>query len=81
MKFIVLELQKTNGDVSTIINKYDTLSLAQSAYHQVLSFAAVSNIPYHSAVLMNDEGNTYYRETFAHLEEEPEPEPEPASEN
>lgn len=81
MKFIVLELQKSNGDVATLINKYDTLAQAQSAYHQVLSFAAVSDIAYHSAVLMNDEGNTYYRETFAHLGEEPEPEPQPEPEN
>lgn len=76
MKFIVLELQKSNGDVATLINKYDTLAQAQSAYHQVLSFAAVSDVAYHSAVLMNDEGNTYYRETFSHLENQPEPDEE-----
>ena len=81
MKFIVLELQKSNGDVATIINKYDTLPIAQSAYHQILSAAAVSEVTYHTAVLMNDEGSTYYKETFAHLEEEPEPEPQPEPEN
>ena len=69
MKYVVIEIQTNNDNVSTIVNQYDTLPLAESAYHQVLSFAAVSNVEWHGAMLMNSQGSVYRNDMFTHLAE------------
>ena len=69
MKYVVIEIQTTNDNVSTIVNQYDTLPQAESAYHQVLSFAAVSNVEWHGAMLMNSQGSVYRNDMFTHLAE------------
>lgn len=56
MKYIVIELQKYDDHVDHILTKHDTLKEAESKFHNVLSAAAVSAVPVHSAVLMTDEG-------------------------
>lgn len=69
MKYVVIEIQTTNDNVSTIVNQYDTLPQAESAYHQVLSYAAVSNVEWHGAMLMNSQGSIYRNDMFTHLAE------------
>lgn len=66
MKYLVIELQKSGDDVASIINKCDDLNQAQSTYHQILAAAAISSIEVHSAIIMNDEGEVYNRESFFH---------------
>ena len=64
--FIVLELQATSDDVAHIFTTYDTQAEAESNYHLVLSAAAVSTIPSHSALLMTADGQVLRSETYKH---------------
>lgn len=81
MKYLVVEIQKTeNGAVGNLVYAYDSLNAAQSKYHSVLAAAAISKLPCHSAVLMNETGVCISHECFTHVEPEPEPgEPEAAT--
>lgn len=63
--YIVLEIQ-TSNTVATIVNSYEDRNQAESKYHQILTAAALSSVPKHSAVLMNDEGQTIKDETYIH---------------
>lgn len=63
--YIVLEIQ-TTSTVVTLINAYEDRNQAESKYHQILSAAALSNVPKHSAVLMDDVGQTIKNETYIH---------------
>ena len=42
---------------------------AESAYHSILSFAAVSTIPMHAAVMMTNEGIEIARQSYTHNQE------------
>jgi len=67
MKYIVLELQKNaDGSVGNLVFAYDDQEHAESKYHQVLAAAAVSALPAHSAVLMNEEGFVLSRMCYKH---------------
>ena len=67
MKYIVVELQKTQeGVVYNIVTEHATLAEAESKYHAVLSAAAISTIPVHSAVLVSEEGFAVYSKCFKH---------------
>lgn len=63
--YIVLEIQ-TTSTVATLVNAYEDRNQAESKYHQILSAAALSSVPKHSAVLMNDVGQTIKNETYIH---------------
>lgn len=58
MKYVLVELQTSkDGGVANIVTAYDGRAQAESAYHSVLSAAAVSGLPAHAAVLMTGEGS------------------------
>ena len=77
MKYLVTEIQKFDtGAMSTPAYAYDDINAAQSKYHAILSGAAVSKLPVHSAVLMNETGYCIAHECFTYVEPEPEPEQE-----
>jgi len=77
MKYLVIEIQKFDtGAMSTPAYAYDDIKAAQSKYHAILSGAAVSKLPVHAAVLMNETGYCIAHECFTYVEPEPEPEPE-----
>ena len=63
--YIVLEIQASDT-ITTIINSYADRNTAESRYHQILSAAAVSTIPRHSAVLMNEIGDTIKSDSYTH---------------
>ena len=63
--YIVIEIQ-TSATVATIVNSYEDRNQAESKYHQILTAAALSSVPKHSAVLMNDVGQTIKNETYIH---------------
>ena len=69
MKYIVIELQTTGDNVSTLTTQYDDLQQATSAYHQILMYAAVSEVDWHGALLMNSQGSIYKQECFCHTGE------------
>lgn len=63
---IVMEIQK-GTEVSTIVNTYESRADAENKYHTILAYAAVSNVPVHSAVMMTDNGEHIKNEKFEHL--------------
>lgn len=63
--FIVMEIQK-GASVSTIVNTYETRNEAEQKYHTVLAYAAVSSVPQHSAVMLDDDGSYIKSEVFVH---------------
>lgn len=78
MKYLVIEIQKfDNGAVSTPTWAFDELNSAWAKYHAVLSGAALSQLPVHSAVIMNETGFCIEHKSYEHPQPEPDPEPEP----
>lgn len=63
--YIVLEIQ-TSATVATLVNSYEDRNQAESKYHQILSAAALSSVPKHSAVLMDDVGETIKMDSYIH---------------
>lgn len=66
--FIVLEIQRTNT-ISAIPTAFGSRDSAEEKYHDVLRTAAVSSVPVHSCVLLDDAGYRIKRETYYHDEE------------
>ncbi len=62
--FWVIELQNNNGTWTHIITQHSTREEAESKYYLVLSYAAVSNLKAHGAVLFDDKGIYYKREVY-----------------
>ena len=55
--FVVIEIQKNNNNqIATLVNAYENRNQAFQKYHSVLSAAAVSDLPVHSAVILTEEG-------------------------
>ena len=63
--YIVLEIQASDT-IATTINSYEDRNTAESKYHQILAAAAMSTIPHHSAVLMNEVGDTIKSDSYTH---------------
>jgi len=70
MKFLVIELQESaDGQVANIVTSHDTANEAESKYHAVLSAAAVSSVPYHSAIMLNSHGGYINSQCYEHTTE------------
>lgn len=72
MKYLVIEIQVSDsGSVGNFVWVYDDINDAYSKYHSVLSAAAVSNVPVHSAVILNETGFCIRHESYDHRQPEP----------
>ena len=57
--FIVIELQKVNdSQVANIVTAYTEQNAAEAKFHDILRAAAVSTLPCHSAVILDETGRT-----------------------
>lgn len=70
MRFIVLEIQSDNESAACLINSYENRNDAEAKFYAILSAAAVSSVPTHSAVLLTDTGHGLKSETYEHIIEE-----------
>lgn len=69
--YFVLEIQI--GSTGSILPfAFDNQADAEAKYHAILSVAAKSEVPKHSAVLMAENGITLKQESYFHEVEEPE---------
>lgn len=69
MIYIVVEIQ-SNGETAAVIqNSYSDRSEAENKYHTVLAYAATSDVPTHSAVMLSDEGYFVKSEKYIHKTE------------
>lgn len=67
MKYIVIEIQKNaNGTIGILVNDFDNENDAWSKYHLVLSAAAVSALPSHSAMIANETGYCIDHKCYVH---------------
>lgn len=64
--FIVIEIQTQTDKIDTIVTTHADRLQAESKYHEILKFAAVSEVPKHGAVLLNDEGQRINSECYIH---------------
>ena len=67
--YIVLEIQAQEDTAATLTNVYTDKKDAENKYHTVLAAAALSNIPVHSAIMMNELGFVIKSEYYKHTEE------------
>ncbi len=66
MKYVVVELQDMGSQVANLVTAYDSVNQAEQKYHEVLSAAAVSQVPVHSAIMLNSEGQYIKSEAYDH---------------
>lgn len=71
MAYIVLELQTNRDDtLGSLIWNFPTLPQAESKFHAILSAAAISSIPIHSAVILDERGENIAYASYDHPIEE-----------
>lgn len=67
--YIVVELQtQTDGTCANLVFSFASESEARSKYHQILSYAAMSNLPMHAAAILTNEGVSIAHECYTHGE-------------
>lgn len=70
MTYIVIELQTMEtGQVANIATAYDSLAAAQSKFHTILAAAALSGLPAHAALILDEEGVVQDHGCFRHEEQ------------
>lgn len=69
--YYIAEIQENADGTGAVLTYTETTrNGAFSKYHDILHYAAVSNVHLHSAVLMQNDGKYLARETFVHEVEE-----------
>lgn len=68
MKYIVIELQKIteDADISTLVFPKNTKEEAESTYYSILAAAAISTIPVHGAIIIDEQGNPLKNNHYTH---------------
>lgn len=65
--YYIVEIQKAvAGNESYLVNTAETRNQAESIYHQILAYAANSNLPLHSAIIFTDEGFPIMYQCYKH---------------
>ena len=62
----VIEIQKSGSAATPLVQLYEDDAQAKSRYHELLSIAAVSDVPEHSVILVSEEGNYMFHEKYIH---------------
>lgn len=72
-EYIVIEIQTSDGGtVATIPTAYEDYWQAQQKYHTVLSAAAVSALPVHSAMIVSPFGEVITKQCYNRMTPEAE---------
>jgi len=67
MKYIVIELQKAQDEsVANLVHVFNTKAQAESKYYSILSAAAVSSVPVHSAIILQEDAVPVTFKSFTH---------------
>lgn len=64
--FTVIELQTNNGVTSVLTTSFADVNQAYQKYHQVLSYAAVSELNIHTAIVVDERGYELKQEFYEH---------------
>ena len=69
---------RNDGSKGLLYDHYEDLNAALAQYYTICAAAAISEIPYHSAAIIRDDGMLIEGRVFdRRVENEPEPEVEP----
>lgn len=63
---VVIEIQKSGDTATPLVQLFTDDAQAKSRYHELLSIAAVSDVPEHSVILVSEEGNYMFHEKYTH---------------
>lgn len=66
--FLVIEMQTNNGVISNIATSHDTMAEADNKYYTILAAAAISNVPKHGAVIIDEDCHLLRGDCYAHEE-------------
>jgi len=66
--YVVVELQKNNGQLAYIINTSTNKAQANYQFHYSAAFAAISEIEKHSVTLINGDNNPLGRAIYPHTD-------------
>ena len=64
--YIVLEIQKNQGQVATLTNQYTDILDAESKYHLILASASKSSVEVHTAMIITEYGFVLKQEHYEH---------------
>lgn len=67
MNYIIIELQ-TNGNVTAIapVLVYSDRLEAESKFHDIMRYAAISTVEVHSCIMMTEDGFVVRKESYRH---------------
>ena len=67
--YIVIELQKSaDGSVASIVTNHENFNQAESNYYSCLAAAAISSVPRHAVVMLQDNGMALQSKYYDHPE-------------
>ena len=66
--YIVMEIQKAEERLSTIVTQHETLQDAKAKYFQVLSAAVNSPLERHFVTILTEKGSSLLNDGFDHKE-------------
>lgn len=67
MKYIVIELQKNaEGGITHLFTEHNTKEDAESKYYSILAYAAVSEVPVHGAIIVDEDCNPIKNNSYKH---------------
>lgn len=65
--YIVVELQKNaEGQVANIVTSHNTQAEAESKFYSIMAYAAVGEIPVHSATILREDGFPVMYKHYTH---------------
>ena len=67
IKYVVVEIQtNSDGTIGSLITSFDNKLDAENKYHTILAYAAISELPVHSAAILTNEGRLVKTEMYTH---------------
>ena len=65
--FTVIELQTSGNTTSVLSTNFVDINQAYQKYHQILSYAAVSELDIHAAIVVDERGYALKQEFYEHI--------------
>ena len=65
--YYIFEIQEQNDGIGTALQTLKSdRNEAFSKYHEILQYAAISNVPIHTATILDSKASCLAKETFYH---------------
>lgn len=64
--YLVVELQTTGNQTANIATAYESREQADSKFHTILASAAISQVPVHAAVILDEHGDILANGSYEH---------------